>query len=88
MQEADRETNNETEHTVTPRQVSKPAKPPAEHIRWEHFVREQARGRTPTGAELDRIAGTNNYGRTVLRQWRNQARIPPADPDRRAQRSA
>jgi hypothetical protein len=41
--------------------------------------------RTPTGAELDRVAGTNNYGRTVLRQWRNEGRLPPADVDQRIQ---
>jgi hypothetical protein len=27
---------------------------PGEQIIWEHFLREQARGRTPTGAEVDR----------------------------------
>jgi hypothetical protein len=48
---------------------------------WAHFQREQARGRTPTGAELDRVASTNNYGRTVLRQWRNEGRISPVDQD-------
>lgn len=57
--------------------------PTAQEIMWAHFLREQARGRTPTGAELDRVAGTNNYGRTVLRQWRNEGRIPPADQDPR-----
>jgi hypothetical protein len=86
-QKPDRETANETgkqtEHAVTATAAAKPDKPPAEHIMWEYFTREQARGRTPTGAELDRVAGTNNYGRTVLRRWREQDRIPPADPDRR-----
>jgi hypothetical protein len=57
--------------------------PTAQEVMWAHFQREQARGRTPTGAELDRVAGTNNYGRTVLRQWRNEGRIPPADQDQR-----
>jgi hypothetical protein len=55
----------------------------AQEVMWAHFQREQAGGRTPTGAELDRVAGTNNYGRTVLRQWRNEGRIPPADQDQR-----
>jgi hypothetical protein len=86
-QAPDRETGNETgkqtEHAVTPTAAAKPDKPPAEHIMWEHFTREQARGRTPTGAELDRVAGTNNYGRTVLRRWREHDRIPSADSDRR-----
>lgn len=36
---------------------------------WERYERERAIGRTPTGAELDRIAGTKNYGRKVLRRW-------------------
>jgi uncharacterized protein DUF2637 len=57
--------------------------PTAQEIMWVHFQREQASGRTPTGAELDRVAGTNNYGRTVLRQWRNEGRIPPVDQDQR-----
>jgi hypothetical protein len=82
-QEPAPETGNETEHAIAPQEVSKPAKPPAEQTMWEHFRREQACGRTPTGAELDRVAGTNNYGRTVLRRWRGQGRIPPAEPDRR-----
>jgi hypothetical protein len=47
-----------------------PVEPTAEQRMWLHYQRERARGRTPTGAELDRIAGTNNYGRRVLRQWR------------------
>ncbi len=59
------------------------AEPTAQEIMWAHFQREQTRGRTPTGAELDRVAGTNNYGRTVLRQWRTEGRIPPADQDQR-----
>jgi hypothetical protein len=51
---------------------------------WVRYRREQSRGRTPPGAELDRVAGTNNYGRTVLRQWRSEGRISPADQDRRS----
>jgi hypothetical protein len=79
-QEHDRETTNETKYAVAQQQDPKP---PAEQAMWEHFLGEQAHGRTPTGAELDRIAGTNNYGRTVLRRWRQQGRIPPAQSDRR-----
>lgn len=48
----------------------------AEEVMWNHFEREVARGRTPTGAELDRVAGTNNFGRAVLRRWRRDGRIP------------
>lgn len=50
--------------------------PSAQKIMWAHVLREQQRGRIPTGAELDRVAGINNYGRTLLRQWREQGRIP------------
>jgi hypothetical protein len=28
---------------------------------WAYYVTERSEGRRPTGAELDRIAGTNNY---------------------------
>lgn len=81
--EPDRETGTETQATTQSRQASPRRKPPAEsgkrsaeHVMWEHYHREQAAGRMPTGAELDRVAGTNNYGRTVLRRWRLQGRIP------------
>lgn len=47
----------------------------AEQIMWNHLQRELARGRTPSGAELDRAAGTNNYGRRLLRKWRQQGLI-------------
>jgi hypothetical protein len=43
---------------------------------WAHYQHEHAAGRTPTGADLDRIAGTNNYGRAVLARWRRTGRIP------------
>lgn len=51
------------------------SRPTAEQIMWAHYQRENACGRTPTGAELDRIAGTSNYGRGVLRRWRADGRI-------------
>ncbi|MEV4147750.1 DUF2637 domain-containing protein [Amycolatopsis sp. NPDC049691] len=38
---------------------------------WEYYVNERACGRTPTGADLDRVAGTHNYGRRILRKWRS-----------------
>lgn len=50
--------------------------PTAQEIMWAYVLQERERGRIPTGAELDRVAGTNNYGRTVLRQWREQGRLP------------
>ncbi|MFI9757622.1 DUF2637 domain-containing protein [Streptomyces sp. NPDC051963] len=53
----------------------------AEEVMWEHFRRQLAAGRAPSGAELDRVAGTNNYGRAVLARWRRTGRIPDAvDP--------
>ncbi|WP_020501726.1 DUF2637 domain-containing protein [Sciscionella marina] len=48
------------------------AQPSAEQRMWDYYLTQHARGRTPTGAELDRHAGTNNYGRRVLRQWRTK----------------
>jgi hypothetical protein len=49
----------------------------AEQRMWAHYQHERAAGRTPTGADLDRIAGTNNYGRAVLTRWRRTGRISP-----------
>ena len=54
------------------------AAPIAEQRMWTYYVIERVKGRTPTGAELDRIAGTNNYGRKVLRKWRQAGHLPPA----------
>jgi uncharacterized protein DUF2637 len=42
----------------------------AEQRMWAFYLEERAAGRSPTGADLDRVAGTNNYGRRVLRRWR------------------
>ena len=47
---------------------------------WAYYQRERAQGRTPTGAELDRVAGTNNYGRAVLARWRRTGQIPQVTP--------
>lgn len=44
--------------------------PTAAQRMWSYYQAERAKGRAPTGAELDRVTGTNNYGRRVLRQWR------------------
>jgi hypothetical protein len=41
---------------------------------WAYYVTER-KGRTPTGAELDQMDGTNNYGRRVLRRWKDAGRI-------------
>ncbi|RJQ86632.1 DUF2637 domain-containing protein [Amycolatopsis panacis] len=53
------------------------AEPTAEQRMWAYYVTERSKGRTPTGAELDRIAGTNNYGRKVLLRWRQAGHLPP-----------
>jgi hypothetical protein len=69
----------------TDRRASRPAaarrsrfvvNPSAEAVMWAHFETQRKAGRTPTGAELDRVAGTNNYGRAVLARWRDSGRIP------------
>jgi len=54
-----------------------PAGPTAEQRMWAHYLAERAKGRMPSGAELDRIAGTNNYGRRILRRWRAAGHGPP-----------
>jgi len=43
---------------------------------WAHYQHELAAARMPTGADLDRIAGTNNYGRAVLARWRRTGPTP------------
>jgi hypothetical protein len=40
----------------------------AEQVMREHWKKERAAGREPSGAELDRVAGTNQYGRRVRRK--------------------
>lgn len=47
----------------------------AERRMWDYYQAQRAQGRTPTGAELDRLAKTNNYGRRVLRRWRAEGRL-------------
>jgi multisubunit Na+/H+ antiporter MnhB subunit len=71
---------NETRVALVPiRDASRTVRhPTAEHVMWQHYQHAVSRGHTPTGAELDRIAGTNNYGRAVLKRWRNAGRIPAA----------
>jgi hypothetical protein len=52
-----------------------PPEPTAEQRMWAYYVTERSKGRAPIDAELDRIAGTNNYGRRLLRQWRRWGAI-------------
>ncbi|MGW5715333.1 DUF2637 domain-containing protein [Amycolatopsis sp. NPDC003865] len=47
----------------------------AEQRMWQHYLREHARGRVPTGADLDRVANTSNYGRRILRTWKATGRL-------------
>lgn len=56
--------------SVSDIEFSPPVEASAEQQMWAFYLEEQAAGRTPTGADLDRVAGTNNYGRRVLRRWR------------------
>jgi hypothetical protein len=51
----------------------------AHRAMWAHYQAERAAGRTPTGAELDRVAGTRDYGRAVLARWRRTGRIPATE---------
>lgn len=52
--------------------------PTAEEQMWAYFQIQRARGRWPSGAELDRVAGTNNYGRKLLRRWKDTGlAVPP-----------
>lgn len=73
------ETTEETASVVRLAVVSDQSRPPteptAEQRMWAYYVTERSKGRTPTGAELDRMAGTNNYGRRVLRKWGRAGRI-------------
>jgi hypothetical protein len=47
----------------------------AEQVMWDHYQNKLAAGLPPpTGAELDEVAKTNNYGRAVLRKWRRKGR--------------
>jgi hypothetical protein len=55
----------------------------AEQRMWEFYEAECRQGRTPTGADLDRIAGTHNYGRRILRKWRASGNLAVAQADQR-----
>ena len=87
-----------TEETAEPmapvvRLASVPAAPApsaeltAEQRMWAYYTSERSKGRTPTGAELDRIAGTNNYGRRVLRRWKTAYRSPADQTDQQIDRA-
>lgn len=75
-----RETSDEPTREEHLAMVSDESRPPteltAEQRMWEYYMTERSKGRTPTGAELDRVAGTNNYGRRLLRRWREAGHSP------------
>ncbi len=84
--ETTNETRNETTETgdgterpvrlsLVSGQSRQQTQPTAEQRMWAYYQTEWTKGRTPTGAELDRIAGTNNYGRRILRRWKGEGRI-------------
>jgi hypothetical protein len=70
------ETNRRTSSPPAARRPKRLGNPNAEVVMWAHFQTQRKAGRTPSGAELDRVAGTNNYGRAVLARWRDTGRIP------------
>ena len=88
-QSPEREPSGETAETADLAKVSPPAmespERTAEQRMWEYYVGERACGRTPTGAELDRVAGTHNYGRRILRKWRTEQDRQVDDPGRPAE---
>jgi hypothetical protein len=73
---ADDETASVVRLAVVSGESRSPTEPTAEQRMWVYYVTERSKGRTPTGAELDRIAGTNNYGRRLLRRWRALGNFP------------
>lgn len=81
--ESPSQTETNTETTAENKKVIALVGPPlsrrtAEHVMWDHYQRTIAAGLpAPTGAELDAVAGTNNYGRAMLRKWRRTGRTGP-----------
>ena len=69
---ADSETFRPVQSTMVSRPSMEDSERTAEERMWEYYVSERACGRTPTGADLDRVAGTHNYGRRILRKWRSE----------------
>lgn len=87
-----RETNSENgapmRLAVVSAKTRSPEQPTAEQRMWAYYQTERAKGRLPSGAELDRAAATHNYGRRVLRRWKamglvqdnRQSSVGPATP--------
>ena len=84
---AERDPHRDNETTTEPRTSpetvitlaeSRSSRRTAEQVMWDHYQHNLAAGLPPpTGAELDQIARTNNYGRAVLRKWRRKGRTGP-----------
>lgn len=81
-------THAETSHSVaggageTPDPSSHPSRDDvltAKELMWRYWRRSREAGETPCGAELDDVAGTNNYGRKVIAQWRAAGLITDED---------
>lgn len=53
----------------------------AKEVMWRYWLHCRDVGETPNGAELDAVAGTNNYGRSVLRGWLKSGKITQAEHD-------
>lgn len=56
-----------------------PVEQTAEQRMWSFYEAERRQGRMPTGADLDRVAGTHNYGRRILRKWRATGQLTSPD---------
>ncbi|MEW2508289.1 DUF2637 domain-containing protein [Amycolatopsis sp. NPDC047767] len=72
------ETNEVVRLLSVPASDAQPDGCTAEQRMWAHYISQTAAGHTPSGAELDRVAGTHNYGRRILREWRAANKIPRA----------
>ncbi|MFG2045529.1 hypothetical protein [Dactylosporangium sp. NPDC048998] len=53
----------------------------AQSTMWSHFQQCRAAGIPVTGADLDRVAGTNNYASRVMRSWIEAGLITEQDRD-------
>ncbi|WP_083255123.1 DUF2637 domain-containing protein [Amycolatopsis orientalis] len=59
-----------THFPEAPTEPDPSTEPTAEQRMRNFYISERKCGRTPSGADLDRVAGTHNYGRRILRKWR------------------
>ncbi|WP_344309474.1 DUF2637 domain-containing protein [Fodinicola feengrottensis] len=66
--------SNQTCDAGSMRDVGAEARP-AHEVMWDYFCRQRAVGHTPNGVELDKVAGTRDYGRSVIRRWKEEGRL-------------